>query len=146
MLEIVSAGKDSDGKVELGPQMGGAGFIHYNNTVEEQVEQAVRAKRHVPGCLFQPPTLSPSHTLRDYDNLVVCFPSCLGACTVLLLSFWLDMSGSFSCMKGGVSVLLQMRAWHMCLPSDSRDRIHQDVCQQLSQLFSCLLPPTWAIS
>lgn len=51
--------------------MGGVGFIHYNNTIAEQLGHALRAKKHVAGCLFQPPTLSPDNTVREYDNLVV---------------------------------------------------------------------------
>jgi hypothetical protein len=118
----------------VGGQMGGAGFIHYNNTVEEQVEQAVRAKRHVPGCLFQPPTLSPSHTLRDYDNLVVRFPSCLGSCFSLRLSVRLTMFGSVLCTAGVETCVageylewVWMPAWHMRLPVDSCEKSYADM-------------------
>src|ERR1043166_640244 len=45
--------------------LGGMGIIHYNNTIEEQVEMVRRVKRFENGFITEPVTLSPEHTGRD---------------------------------------------------------------------------------
>ena len=52
-------------------QMGGLGFIHYNLPVEEQVAQALRVKRHVPGFMVSPAALSAHSTVADWEGLKV---------------------------------------------------------------------------
>ena len=52
-------------------QMGGLGFIHYNLPVEEQVAQALRVKRHIPGFMVTPAVLSAHHTIADWERLKV---------------------------------------------------------------------------
>ncbi|KFM29198.1 Inosine-5'-monophosphate dehydrogenase, partial [Auxenochlorella protothecoides] len=46
-------------------EVGGIGIIHYNCSVEHQVEQVCIAKRHVPGQVLIPPTLPPTATVKD---------------------------------------------------------------------------------
>ena len=58
-------------------QMGGLGFIHYNLPVEEQVAQALRVKRHVPGFMVAPAVLSAHDTIADWEGLKVWTRSCL---------------------------------------------------------------------
>jgi IMP dehydrogenase len=48
---------------------GGIGIIHYNNSIEEQQEQVSRVKRFKNGFITNPRTLSPSHTIRDIDEI-----------------------------------------------------------------------------
>jgi len=52
-------------------QMGGLGFIHYNMKMEEQVAQAQKVKRHVPGFVMTPTTLSESSTIADFEAVKV---------------------------------------------------------------------------
>ena len=52
-------------------QMGGMGFLHYNMTKEEQVQQAKRVKQHVPGFVTRPATLAPQSTIADFESLKV---------------------------------------------------------------------------
>jgi IMP dehydrogenase len=52
-------------------QLGGMGFVHYNNTVEEQVAHVYRAKRHVPGYIATPLVLGPTETVAKIDQLKV---------------------------------------------------------------------------
>lgn len=47
--------------------MGGIGIIHYNNTIEEQVELVRKVKRYENGFIKDPILLSPEHTLADLD-------------------------------------------------------------------------------
>ena len=51
--------------------MGGMGFLHYNLTTEEQVAQAKRVKRHVPGFVTSPAALAPQGTIADFEALKV---------------------------------------------------------------------------
>jgi IMP dehydrogenase len=51
-------------------QQGGMGFIHYNNTVEEQAAAVRAAKSHVPfvGSAFEPLAVSPTATLSEVED------------------------------------------------------------------------------
>lgn len=44
---------------------GGIGIIHYNNTVEEQVDMVRKVKRYENGFIIDPICLSPEHTIAD---------------------------------------------------------------------------------
>ena len=52
-------------------QMGGMGFLHYNMTAQEQVQQAKCVKQHVPGFVTRPATLAPQSTVADFESLKV---------------------------------------------------------------------------
>ncbi len=45
--------------------LGGIGFIHYNNTVDEQVEDVRKVKRFENGFITDPITLGPDNTIAD---------------------------------------------------------------------------------
>jgi IMP dehydrogenase len=45
--------------------LGGIGIIHYNNTIEEQVNEIKKVKRFENGFITDPITLSPEHTIAD---------------------------------------------------------------------------------
>lgn len=49
--------------------MGGIGIIHYNNTIEEQVEQVRIVKRFENGFVLDPIVLSPNDTIAEVDNI-----------------------------------------------------------------------------
>ena len=51
--------------------MGGAGAIHYNNSVEEQTALVKAVKEAVPGFVAAPVCVSPETTLRDLERLRV---------------------------------------------------------------------------
>ncbi len=55
-------------------QLGGMGFVHYNNTVEEQVAHVTRVKRHQPGYLASPLILTAQDTISKIDQLMVRGP------------------------------------------------------------------------
>lgn len=50
-------------------ELGGMGFLHYNWTLEEQINNAKIVKGHKPGYTVQPAVLGPNSTLSDLDNL-----------------------------------------------------------------------------
>lgn len=52
-------------------QLGGLGFIHYNMKLEEQVAQAQRVKKHVPGFVLTPSTLAENNTIADFEQTKV---------------------------------------------------------------------------
>lgn len=49
--------------------LGGLGFLHYNNTIEEQCNQLREVKRFKNGFITDPIVLSPTHTITDIENI-----------------------------------------------------------------------------
>jgi hypothetical protein len=52
-------------------QLGGMGFVHYNNTAEEQLRQVQKAKSFTPGFVVTPATAAPSDTVSKLLELKV---------------------------------------------------------------------------
>ena len=51
--------------------LGGLGIVHYNNTVEAQVEHVRKVKRFENGFILDPVVLSPRNTVNDVDRLKI---------------------------------------------------------------------------
>lgn len=49
--------------------LGGIGIIHYNNSVEKQVEEVKKVKRFENGFINEPMVLSPENTIQDIDQI-----------------------------------------------------------------------------
>jgi len=49
--------------------LGGIGIVHYNNSIEEQVEHIRKVKRFENGFIIDPVVLSPKHTVMDVDQI-----------------------------------------------------------------------------
>jgi len=45
--------------------VGGMGFVHYNNTIDEQVKHVSIAKNHTPGFVVAPAVMRPDNTVMD---------------------------------------------------------------------------------
>ncbi|GAB4823609.1 hypothetical protein N2152v2_010655 [Parachlorella kessleri] len=69
---LVSSPMDTVTEAEMAVAMatlGGCGFIHYNMTLEEQLQHVQVAKRHTPGMVVRPVCLPPSATVADLYDL-----------------------------------------------------------------------------
>ena len=49
--------------------LGGIGILHYNNTIENQVEMVKKVKRYENGFIKDPVVLSPNHTIADIRRI-----------------------------------------------------------------------------
>mmetsp|Transcript_17765 Transcript_17765/g.45067 ORF Transcript_17765/g.45067 Transcript_17765/m.45067 type:complete len:508 (+) Transcript_17765:102-1625(+) len=70
---IVSSPMDTvtEGKMAAAMAMlGGMGFIHYNNSVEEQLDEVLLAKTHTPCLMLSPLVLGPNDTVAKMEQLL----------------------------------------------------------------------------
>jgi IMP dehydrogenase len=73
---LVSSPMDTVTEAEMAINMalmGGIGFIHYNNTIEDQQEQVHMVKRFKNGFITSPLVLSPQHLIGDIDHIKTRF-------------------------------------------------------------------------
>lgn len=49
--------------------MGGIGIVHYNNSIDEQVNLVRKVKRFENGFITEPSVLSPNHRIQDIDRI-----------------------------------------------------------------------------
>ncbi|KAG2447642.1 hypothetical protein HYH02_007560 [Chlamydomonas schloesseri] len=71
-VPIVSSPMDTVTEAEMAITMaslGGMGFIHYNNTAEEQLRQVLKAKRHTPGFVVTPAVAGPNDPVSKLYDL-----------------------------------------------------------------------------
>lgn len=52
--------------------MGGLGFVHYNNSIEEQISIVKKVKQHELGYVISPIVMGPMKMIGDLDELRVC--------------------------------------------------------------------------
>lgn len=50
-------------------QLGGMGFVHYNNTPQEQLDHVLKAKKHIPGFVVDPVVMGPTDTVGAVEQL-----------------------------------------------------------------------------
>lgn len=50
-------------------QLGGMGFVHYNNTAEEQLAHVLKTKSHTPGFVITPTVVGPQDPVAKLDEL-----------------------------------------------------------------------------
>lgn len=80
-IPIISSPMDTVTEGEMAVAMsslGGMGFIHYNNTIAEQLSNVLKVKRHIPGFVVTPAVLGPDATVDDIFKLRTArgFSSC----------------------------------------------------------------------
>lgn len=75
-IPIMSAGMDTVTEHRMAIAMarqGGIGIIHKNMSIEKQAEEVDKVKRSENGVITDPFSLSPTHTLKDADELMSKF-------------------------------------------------------------------------